>query len=104
MASAASLASTSVTGKPASARLMAMRLPMVPAPTTPAVCSARGAIPEGTPGTRAACRSAKNRWRSARDSGDATQAASKPASTASPSANGKVAAACTACTMAAAAG
>ena len=63
--------------------------PMVPAPITAARATAWIGVPRGTSGTLAASRSAKNRWRSARDSIETTQSANSARSRAEPSANGR---------------
>ncbi len=53
------LASSSFTGKPKSAKLMAMPPPMVPAPTTAAVAISGSARSFGSQGILATSRSAK---------------------------------------------
>jgi|GEM_PF-6272956 len=88
-----------VTGMPTLAKFIAMPPPMVPAPSTPTLRIGRGATSAGTPGILVAARSAKNRWRSAPDSGEVRHASNSCASSASPWSNGSVAAACTQRTM-----
>ncbi len=66
--SAASSTSFSSTGMPALAYAIAMPPPIVPAPTTAARVMSIAGVSCGMSGTFAASRSAKKRWRSARDS------------------------------------
>ncbi len=73
-----------------------MPVPIVPAPMTPIVPIVRVGVSSGTPGMRAAARSAKNTWRSARDSGVATSSRNALRSNARPWSNGMLTAAATA--------
>ena len=73
---------------PALAKAMAMPLPMVPKPTTPAVRIGRTGARGSMPATFGASRSAKNTWRSARDSGPPSSSLNTSRSWASPAANG----------------
>ena len=54
---------------PALTKFMAMPPPMVPAPMTPTLRISRSGVSSGRSAILAAARSAKNTWRSARDSG-----------------------------------
>jgi len=85
--------STSVTGMPALAKLIAMPPPMVPAPTTAALVTSRTGVSSGTSGILELWRSAKNMWRSALDSGPETSLSKLARSSLRPSSKGRVAAA-----------
>ena len=75
---------------------MAMPPPIVPAPMTATLAIVRAGVFSGTSTIFAAARSAKNAWRSARDSGVCTSCMNSARSKASPSSNGFVTAAATA--------
>ncbi len=77
---------------------MAIPPPIVPAPTTATRSIVRAFVPSARSGILAAARSAKNAWRSARDSGVCTSSRNCARSKASPSANGLLTAAATAFT------
>ena len=83
-ASARSSLSTSVTSNPAVARLMAMPAPMVPEPSTPTLRTARGAA------SLRDSRSAKNKWRSARDASERRHSSKRRRDRASAAPNGSL--------------
>ncbi len=72
---------------PAFAYDIAIPPPMVPAPTTAARVMSLAGVSFGTPGTFAASRSAKNRWRSAFDSVETTHPAKSSRSRIDPASN-----------------
>ena len=83
------IVSTSVTGRPASRKFIAMPPPIVPAPIDgDALRSSRVGVSAGRSGILAAARSAKNAWRSARDSGVCTSSWNSARSMRRPSSNG----------------
>ena len=93
LSSASCFISRIVTGIPALAKFIAMPPPIVPAPITATLLIARVGVSSGTSGIFDAARSAKNAWRSARDSGDCTSCMNSSRSRLMPWSNGSVAAA-----------
>ena len=82
-------------GIPACANVMAIPLPIVPAPMTAAFLISRGSA-AGRPGIFASSRSAKKMWRKAAEGAERTSSSKSRASRAMPNANGIVTAASTA--------
>ena len=86
--SASCCVSSSMTGMPAFAKLIAMPPPMVPAPTMAAWRMGRVGVSDGTSGTLLASRSAKNAWRSAFDAVVCIRCMKRWRSNLTPSSNG----------------
>ncbi len=93
LSTASSLLSTTTTGIPACAKAIAIPLPIVPAPTTPAFVIGNGSA-GGRPGIFASSRSAKKTWRSASEGFDRTSSSKSRVSRAMPKLNGSSTAAC----------
>ncbi|MCY1561998.1 hypothetical protein D9M68_993290 [compost metagenome] len=83
---------------PALAKFMAIPPPMVPAPMTATRLTGRIDVPVSNPGNLPTSRSAKNTWRRASDSVEASASLNSSPSRARPSASGKLQAASIAAT------